>query len=190
MSNDPYARTAAGMFATLSRRITAVERRLPPTPTFPPIPPFEPAGVVKMTAAAAAPTGYLLCDGASVSRTTYADLFAAIGTAYGSVDGASFNLPNLKGRVPVGRDAAQTEFDTLGETGGAKTHTLTVGEMPNHDHQQYYTLNGAAGSNMGAMASAGSSTYTAAEQYTEAVGGGGAHNNLQPYITLNYIIKT
>ena len=82
-----------------------------------------------------APTGYLLCDGSAVSRTTYADLYTAIGTTYGVGDGSTtFNVPNVKGKVPVGRDNGDTSFDTLGETGGEKTHTLTIAEMPSHTH--------------------------------------------------------
>ena len=62
-----------------------------------------PSGTVSQTARATAPTGYLLCDGSAVSRTTYSSLFDAIGTVYGSGDGSTtFNIPNLKGRVPVG----------------------------------------------------------------------------------------
>lgn len=94
-----------------------------------------PAGVIVPFAGSSAPTGYLVCDGAAVSRTTYADLFAAIGTTYGAGDGSTtFALPNLKGRVVVGVDAGQSEFDTLGETGGAKTHTLDSTEIPSHTH--------------------------------------------------------
>ena len=81
-------------------------------------------GAIVMWPTATVPTGYLLCDGQAVSRSTYADLFAVIGTSFGAGDGSTtFNVPNLKGRQVVGRDAAQAEFDTLGETGGAKTHT-------------------------------------------------------------------
>lgn len=88
-----------------------------------------------VTAPAVIPPGWLLCDGSAVSRTQYAALFAAIGTTYGVGDGnATFNLPNLKGKVIVGQDAAQTEFDGLGESGGFKTHTLVAGEMPIHNH--------------------------------------------------------
>jgi microcystin-dependent protein len=88
-----------------------------------------------MFAGSAAPTGYFLCDGSAVSRTTYSALFAITSTTYGVGDGSTtFNLPNLKGRVPVGLDGSQTEFDALGETGGAKTHTLTSTEMPVHGH--------------------------------------------------------
>ena len=96
-----------------------------------------PAGTIVQWPGATAPANWLICDGASVSRTTYASLFAAIGVQYGSGDGTTtFNLPNLKGRVAVGLDSSQTEFDTLGETGGAKTHTLTSAEMPSHSHTQ------------------------------------------------------
>lgn len=64
-----------------------------------------------------APTGYLLCDGTAVSRTTYAGLYAVIGTTYGTGDGTTtFNLPNMKGKVPVGYDTSQTEFNTIGKT--------------------------------------------------------------------------
>jgi len=95
----------------------------------------SPTGFIGYTAAAAAPTGWLLCDGAAVSRTTYANLFALTGVAFGAGDGSTtFNLPNLKGRVIVGVDSGQTEFDVRGETGGAKTHSLVTAEMPAHAH--------------------------------------------------------
>ena len=82
-----------------------------------------------------APSGWFVCDGSAISRTTYSDLFAVIGTIYGVGDGSTtFNVPNLKGRAIVGRDASQTEFDVLGETGGEKTHVLTESEMPSHRH--------------------------------------------------------
>lgn len=94
-----------------------------------------PAGSVTMFAGAAAPAGYLLCDGTAVSRTTYAGLFAAIGTTYGAGDGSTtFNVPNLKGRVPIGLDSTQASFDTLGETGGANTVALTEAQLPAHTH--------------------------------------------------------
>lgn len=146
-------------------------------------------GEVKMTAASAAPSGWLLCQGQSLSRTTYARLFAAIGVLYGSVDGTTFNLPDLRGRVPVGRDGGQSEFDVMGETGGAKAHTLSVAEMPAHSHPNpaggQYWVGG------GSSIFAGGATYagTLAAATGQSTGGGGAHNNLQPYIVLNYIIK-
>ena len=92
-----------------------------------------PSGTILMFGGLAAPFGYLLCDGSSVSRTAYASLFTAIGTTYGSTSGTTFNLPNLKGRVAVGVDATQTAFDTLGETGGTNTHQHIASNSGNHD---------------------------------------------------------
>ena len=67
-----------------------------------------PPGMVLPFAGAAAPEGFLLCDGSAVSRTTYGDLFAAIGTAYGAGDGSTtFNLPDLRGRVAAGREVSR-----------------------------------------------------------------------------------
>lgn len=97
-----------------------------------------PAGIISPYAGSSAPTGYLLCDGLAVSRTTYATLFAVTGTTYGVGDGSTtFNLPDLRGRVPVGVDGAAARLsanDALGNSSGAETHTLTTSEMPSHSH--------------------------------------------------------
>lgn len=94
-----------------------------------------PAGIGPLPwSGSTAPAGWLLCDGSAVSRTTYADLFAEIGTTYGAGDGSTtFNLPNTAGRVMAGKAAAGT-FATLGAVGGEETHLLTSAEMPAHDH--------------------------------------------------------
>ena len=93
-----------------------------------------PAGVILAYAGATAPNGWLLCDGTLISRTTYAALFAAISTLYGAGDGSTtFGIPDLRGRVPVGKAASGT-FLTMGATGGAETHAITIAEMPGHDH--------------------------------------------------------
>lgn len=132
-----------------------------------------------------APTGWLICDGSAVSRTTYAALFAIIGTTYGAGNGSTtFNLPDLRGKIPVGRDSGQTEFDVLGETGGAKTHTLSTTEIPSHQHS--YGPTGSSGAfGMVDSVSASSSGL----RQTGFTGGGAAHNNLQPYQVINYIVK-
>lgn len=135
---------------------------------------------------AAAPTKWLLCDGQAVSRTTYAALFALIGETFGIGDGVNtFNLPNLKGKVPVGIDAGQTEFDAMGESGGEKTHTLTTGEMPQHTHN-IPTYNGGSPSDVIQAAQSGPLIGNVS---TGNAGSGNAHNNLQPYLALNFIIK-
>jgi len=171
----------------------------------------EPVGILVAFAGTAAPGGWLLCDGAAVSRTTYAALFAVIGTAYGAGNGSStFNVPDLRGRIPVGRDSGQTEFDVLGETGGEKAHKLTPAEMPTHSHgapSGYFYVE----SNIGTMrrtatvTNAGSSGEDGVwrQRVAETSGGGGGgsplgtantggdgvHNNLQPYVVTNHIIK-
>jgi microcystin-dependent protein len=219
-----------------------------------------------MFAGSSAPTGYLLCDGTAVSRSTYSALFAITSTTYGVGDGTTtFNLPDLRTRVPVGKNATGT-FATLGGTGGAETHTLTSAEMPAHVHSVdppstnftsgngsadhvhgtggqsvghshantvggtlyernagvpagsgslYYSRNSNANNGAQSMApgptisNASNSvdhnhgdTYSAGSSHTHtttvdiaafnsaSAGSGGAHNNLQPYIVLNYIIKT
>lgn len=152
-----------------------------------------PCGAIIPWAATTAPPNWLLCDGSAVSRTTYSSLFAVIGTTYGTGNGSTtFNLPDLRGRVPVGRDAGQTEFDVLGETGGAKTHTLSINEIPSHTHT---TTDGAYSSNQGPWYAAGGGIYnvrtaTDVSKTSGSSGGGQAHNNLQPYQVVNYIIKT
>jgi microcystin-dependent protein len=136
------------------------------------------------------PMGYLLCDGSAVSRTEYDALFNVIGTTYGAGNGSTtFNLPNIKGRIPVGRDTGQSEFDTLGETGGEKTHKLTQSELPRFNNG----LSGSAGdyavTTGGGMNAVAIGTKAGSGATFMIEGGDQAHNNLQPYIVLNYIIR-
>jgi microcystin-dependent protein len=142
-----------------------------------------PTGVIMAWATDSPPAGWLLCDGSAVSRMTYANLFRIIGATYGAGDGTTtFNLPDLRGRVPVGK-STDLEFIALGQKDGEKTHTLTINEMPAHKHS--YTAPVNVSENKGPT----SGCATARPSTTDSTGGDGAHNNLQPYITLNYIIK-
>ena len=147
-----------------------------------------PAGCIMPYAGATAPSGFLLADGSAVSRTTYADLFAVVGETYGAGDGSTtFNLPDLNGRVAVGK-STDTEFDTLGKTGGEKTHALTQQELAAHTHsiQAYTSGGGGTPQSIQAVATPSGTSYVG---LTGSIGLGTAHNNLQPYLTLNYIIK-
>lgn len=152
---------------------------------------YCPTGMVSPYAGFTAPTSWLLCDGSAVSRTTYAALFAITSTTYGAGNGTTtFNLPDLRGRVPVGK-SADTEFDVLGETGGEKTHVLTEAELAAHTH----TVPLVSGSLVGGSTGIFNTTHVTnanvgpASETSSSTGSGTAHNNLQPYITLNYIIK-
>lgn len=171
-----------------------------------------PVGSVTAFAGSAAPSGWLICDGATPSRSTYSALFAVIGTTYGVGNGSTtFTLPNLKGRAIVGRDPSDGDttalnFSSLGAARGAKTHTLSTSEMPSHAHgpgtsvdndgntdgrSSNRIINAQTQSPGDGWATTGTATLGArASTATAPVGGSGAHNNLQPSLVLNYIIKT
>lgn len=160
-----------------------------------------PSGVVLPFAGTAAPSGWLLCYGQAVSRTTYAALFAAISTTYGAGDGTTtFNLPDLRGRVPGGKDdmggVAASRLTTggsgvngaaLGAVGGAETHTLSLAQMPAHSHT---VTGGTASGGTGANDVRSSGNPTGTAPTTNSQGSGTAHNNTQPTVVLNYIVKT
>ena len=150
-----------------------------------------PVGCIVPFTSDVVPENWLLCDGSAVSRTEYALLFSIIGTTYGVGDGSTtFNLPDLRGRVAVGKDGTQTEFDNLGEKGGEKTHQLTVGELPKHTPKVKYLGEHGTGLNSGPYGYKLSYTLGCDESLTtEPIGNDEPHNILQPYQVTNYIIK-
>jgi microcystin-dependent protein len=182
------------------------------------------SGMIMPYAGTSAPSGWLLLYGQAVSRTTYSDLFAVLGTTYGSGDGSTtFNVPDLRGRTIAGQDdmggtsadrltgqSGGVDGDTLGASGGDETHTLTEAELAAHSH---YLASATQGN--GAEYREGSQTYdkplSIYQSYnsptayslgygndgdtiqiapSETIGSGTAHNNVQPTLILNYIIKT
>ncbi len=170
-------------------------------------------------AAGGVPAGWILCDGGAVSRTTYSALHSVLKDAagtnsypFGSGDGSTtVNVPDFRGRLPVGKDnmggtsanrVTASQADNVGQGTGAEKHTLTSDEMPSHTHVQnqhrhasangdgFVTYgvndNGGLAVSTGGDVQANTAYATATNQNT---GGGQAHNNMPPYLTVNYIIR-
>ena len=154
-----------------------------------------PVGSVLDFAGSVAPTNFALCFGQAISRTDFSALFALVGVTYGPGDGSTtFNLPDARGRVVAGKDdmggtasgRLTSISNALGAAGGEQSHTLTIGEMPAHTHN----MNGYSGAKNNGAGPAGTSDIgTAQEQVTQSTGSGEAHNNVQPTLILNKIIK-
>lgn len=193
-------------------------------------------GCIYMYGGSVAPSGFLLCDGSAISRTTYSELFSVIGTTYGVGDGSTtFNIPLMEGRVVIGVSV----YYTLGTTGGTESVTLTEEELPAHYHtipthghtstikattpalghtitQPAFTYSAPSGnsvcfgnaygksSSVNATRSANlaisnhaaasctktGSVADCAAFDTVSTGGNNAHDNMQPFVALNYIIYT
>jgi microcystin-dependent protein len=158
-----------------------------------------PTGGLIMWGTGTAPSGWLLCAGAAVSRTTYAALFAVIGTTFGVGDGSTtFNLPNYTNRMPYGT--------TLAATGGSAdavvvshTHTATVTD-PQHSHtiidgqvntrtNPYFNWAGTGGASVGVNGAGTNTSATGITVANSTEGVSGTNANLPPYLGINFIIK-
>ena len=150
------------------------------------------SGEIRMFGGSSAPTDFLLCDGSAVSRTTYADLFAVIGTTYGAGDGSTtFNVPDLRTKVPVGAGTGIA----LGSAGGANSITLTEAQLPAHNHSiGCDTTEDPAGDGPsgGYMGQNGLDLYYQTEDDvmapTGSTGSGASVSVMQAYQAVNYII--
>lgn len=147
------------------------------------------AGEIKMFGGSTEPPGWLFCNGSAVSRTVYSLLFTAIGTTFGAGDGSTtFNLPNFGGRMPIGVGAsAGLTTRTLGQTGGAETHQLTDAEMPSHTHN---ITNRRTSVNNTGSSPAGTSGSGISNATTSSAGSDQPHNNMSPFLGINFIIYT
>ena len=174
---------------------------------------FDP-GDLKTTARQDVPEGWLFCDGAWVSRTTYADLFEAIGTTYGDAGGSAtlFSLPDFRGRALVGQGNGGAGMTNRfrGDYFGSETHTLGNGQIPVHSHsggtgqggshRHDMNFGGAANSptsgtssRLGNIGGAFESGFTeTASGHTHSIGSSGSgdsHNNVQPSAVARILIK-
>lgn len=148
-------------------------------------------GTVKMWAGQVSkiPEGYMLCNGDELSKDIYSELFDVLGTAFGGNGISSFKLPDLRGRFIVGYDnSANSDYNGIGNTGGEDKVTLTVEEMPEHDHNISFTEEkwGDNANSRPFPSASGTASYSAV---TKPAGGGKSHENRPRYFTLAYIIK-
>lgn len=165
-----------------------------------------PSGTMSAFAGSTVPTGWVLCDGRSLTTTSFSTLFAAIGYTYGG-SGATFNVPDLRGRLPIGMDdfggalsaqgpanrVTNAQADVLGGTLGAETHVLSLGEIPSHTHDftDRYFASGSGGALTGVTSPvADANTFATVSATTSSTGSSAAHNNVQPSMAMLFIIKT
>jgi microcystin-dependent protein len=177
-----------------------------------------PVGSVIDFAGNSAPTGWLVCDGSAVSRTTYSDLFSAIGTLWGSGDGINtFNLPNLRRKTTIGAGGtgSVTIGNSVGNIGGEENHILSTSEIPSHthnattasagSHKHDFTVvttpigSGQMGYNLSVDNKQNTALIDTAYQSSagshthvltvDPIGGGSGHNTMQPSAVMNKIIK-
>ena len=153
---------------------------------------------VRIVAFNFAPRGWAFCDGQILPINQNQSLYSLLGTTYGGDGRTSFALPDLRGRTPIHRGSSNGSSHQLGQKSGEETHTLSASEMPQHTHQLKAT------SEVGDLPSATSNHFadtapgefygtpgnltSAATTTITNVGGGQAHNNMQPYLAVNFCI--
>lgn len=152
-------------------------------------------GEIRMFAGNFAPAGWMFCEGQTLPISEYDTLFQLIGTTYGGDGQSTFNLPDLRGRIPLHVGSGLT----FAETGGVETVTLTVGQMPSHSHALMATTSTATDANASANVLAQASTFFPYVNINPSVamapasigpaGGSQPHDNFQPYLCVDFIIS-
>jgi microcystin-dependent protein len=152
---------------------------------------------IKIFAGNFAPTGHALCNGQLLPISQNTALFSLLGTTFGGDGRSTFALPNLQGRAPMqpGQGPGLTQR-FLGEAGGVESVTLNQSQIPLHSHalrakasaDQASPSSGVALGNAPMYNAAGAAAAALAPAAVSPVGGGEPHNNMQPYLTLNFII--
>ena len=156
-------------------------------------------GEIRMFAGSFAPAGWHMCDGALMPISENDTLFALIGTTYGGDGEETFALPNLQSRVPIHQGTGAGSTNIIGETGGVESVTLTVQQIPNHTHAMLGSTNTSTSPNPTSNV-IGKSTQVdmfinavpgdaLAANAVTPVGGSQPHENVQPYLCINYIIS-
>jgi len=155
---------------------------------------YEPfLGEIAMVTFNFAPQGWALCNGQLLNIAQNTALFALLGTTYGGDGVKTFALPNLQGRIPM----HQGNSHVLGQSGGVETVTLTQAQMPKHGHVLTASQNSATTKTPKAnvLATETQNTYASATNLANmsssaigTAGGNAPHTNLQPYLTINFII--
>lgn len=156
-------------------------------------------GEMRMYAGSSAPSGWLLCDGSEISRSTYSTLFAAISTTFGAGNGTTtFNIPDMRAKVPMGvnngglPNGANGSFTTrnLAATPGSETHTLVTAELASHDHS--ITVNPSITTPTTSTVAEGRNDGSNVNTATPILNTGSdtPHANVQPSLVVNFIIKT
>lgn len=143
-----------------------------------------------------APQGWALCDGQVLPINQNQALFSLLGTTYGGDGQTTFALPDLRGRTPIHRGASTGPSHPLGEQSGEETHALGTNEMPQHRHEIRASSAGAdTPIPQDNVLAAAANLYARPGDLTElrggsitAIGGGQAHENMQPFLTLRFCI--
>ena len=156
-----------------------------------------PIGALVPTLTEAVPDGYLSCNGQEVSQASYPELYSICGTIFGEAGAGKFKLPDLRGRVVAGYDPSQPEFSVIGKLFGAKTHKLTLAEMPSHrprirgtphDGVNVYWDSGENSTRFGLKYQT-IQGYTTKQGTFERLGNDEPHNNLQPTFSAHWCVK-